>query len=433
MTLKVEVISKEILKPSTPTPIHLQKLKLSVLDQCMPAVHVPVILFYSKNNADLPHLKKSLSVVITDFYPLAGRVSGNQFIDCNDEGVNFVETQVDGPICDVVSNPEVDQLSQLFPGDNREALLSIQANKFGCGGLAISVSISHKVGDASSLSFFVNHWAAVTRGDIRVLCLDFNTASLFPPHDDLPSGSPPVGLPIQKLVSKRYVFDAQNIAALKAKISDNPGTAVPTRVETVGAFIWRCAMNAVRMRVAGAETSQSVMGVALNFRGRMVPPASKFMFGNIAVSTQATSNIEDEIKLSSLVVQLQEAKRRVDGNYTTQLQTEQGFLAYYHLLGDVFLQYIRGELEFYILTSWCRFPFYEVDFGWGEPSWVTYANFSNKNVIALMDTKCGHGIEAWVTLDEEDMTKFQCEPDLTAFFPHGSTFYPTLGPGCEEP
>ncbi|ONI30186.1 hypothetical protein PRUPE_1G235900 [Prunus persica] len=49
MKVEVEVISKEIIKPSSPTPDHLRYLQLSFLDQLAPPVYNPFVLFYEFN------------------------------------------------------------------------------------------------------------------------------------------------------------------------------------------------------------------------------------------------------------------------------------------------------------------------------------------------------------------------------------------------
>ncbi|KAF5208118.1 Vinorine synthase-like [Thalictrum thalictroides] len=77
--------------------------------------------------------------------------------------------------------------------------------------------------------------------------------------------------------------------------------------------------------------------------------------------------------------------------------------------------FLKDDVKAYIFTSWCRFPYYETDFGWGNPIWVTSINLILNNTVTLMDTKTGEGIEAWVTLDELDMARFECEQELLAF------------------
>ena len=78
MVMNVEIISKEIIKPSSPTPHHLRKFKLSFLDQLPPLFHFPIIWFYdNKKFVDVEPfersrlLKESLAETLTHFYPLA--------------------------------------------------------------------------------------------------------------------------------------------------------------------------------------------------------------------------------------------------------------------------------------------------------------------------------------------------------------------------
>ncbi|PON71600.1 Transferase [Trema orientale] len=71
------------------------------------------------------------------------------------------------------------------------------------------------------------------------------------------------------------------------------------------------------------------------------------------------------------------------------------------------------EMELYNCSiSWCKFPLYETDFGWGKPIWVSSASLSFKNSIILVDTRLGDGIEAWVTLEEENMSTFERDEEL---------------------
>ncbi|KAE8123967.1 hypothetical protein FH972_018880 [Carpinus fangiana] len=60
--MKVEIISKEIIKPSSPTlPHDLRNLKGSFLDQLAPTTYIPIILFYQpKSGHDFDQPKNRL-------------------------------------------------------------------------------------------------------------------------------------------------------------------------------------------------------------------------------------------------------------------------------------------------------------------------------------------------------------------------------------
>lgn len=50
MTLKMEFVGEEVIKPSSPTPNHLQRLHLSLFDQFLPPTYQTVVLFYDKES-----------------------------------------------------------------------------------------------------------------------------------------------------------------------------------------------------------------------------------------------------------------------------------------------------------------------------------------------------------------------------------------------
>ena len=279
--MKVEVIARDTIKPSSSTPDHLRSLQFSFLDQIATPVFMPMVFFYPIDcdvNDRTERLKKSLSETLTRFYPLAGRVKDNAFIDCNDEGVHFVQARVKCQLSDVVRQPEPNQLNKLLPYelDNvGDLILAIQVNLFDCGGMAIGVCISHKIADALSLIMFLNNWAATTRGDSDrdTVSPRFDLTTLFPPK--IISGfKPSTGIIKDKIVTKRFVFNASTIAALRAKYADHDASGVlqsrPTRIEALSAFIWSRFIATTQ----GKPDSGKFYTVlhAKNLRTRMDPP-----------------------------------------------------------------------------------------------------------------------------------------------------------------
>lgn len=75
----------------------------------------------------------------------------------------------------------------------------------------------------------------------------------------------------------------------------------------------------------------------------------------------------------------------------------------------------EGSLVIYKCSSWCKFPLLEFDFGWGKPVWSCSVNNLVSNTIALMDTKDGGGVEAFVTLDEDEMGFFEQDQELLQY------------------
>nr|XP_027103215.1 vinorine synthase-like [Coffea arabica] len=226
MVTNLEILSKEMIKPSSPTPHHLRNLQLSLLDQIVPSAYIPLIFFYNANqlqssNKDHPKiaqiLKQSLSNVLTQFYPLAGGLTSEiSSVDCNDSGALFVEAQVHTTLSEVTEKPIMEELKQFVPleSNSRNAMdkpktvvLAVQITFFDCGGIAVGVQISHKIADGTSLVTFLNSWAASCRGDDEhMLPPAFEWAKLFPPIDMSCFGfKPPTAKTKEKIVTERFV------------------------------------------------------------------------------------------------------------------------------------------------------------------------------------------------------------------------------------
>ncbi|XP_039165544.1 uncharacterized protein LOC120291858 [Eucalyptus grandis] len=96
---KIEVVSTDTIKPSSPTPPHLRNFKFCLLDQLSPPFYVPIVLFYSDpdqkaapNSASVTgNLKTSIAQALSLFYPLGGRVKGNADVDCYDDDALYLE------------------------------------------------------------------------------------------------------------------------------------------------------------------------------------------------------------------------------------------------------------------------------------------------------------------------------------------------------
>ncbi|KAF3456569.1 hypothetical protein FNV43_RR01223 [Rhamnella rubrinervis] len=187
--MKVEVIYREKIKPSSPTSHHLSTFKLCLIDQLAPVMYIPIILFYPFSSGlpnDLEsiahkanHLKKTL-----------------QFIG---------------------AEPESKEAS-------KGPLLVVQVTFFECGGMSIGISISHKIADASTLHTFLNSWVATTLGSREAVLPEFKAASLLPPSE------PPALNKIPgQCRTRRFVFNPEKMAALRCKSASE---TVKTQLES---------------------------------------------------------------------------------------------------------------------------------------------------------------------------------------------------------
>lgn len=163
-----------------------------------------------------------------------------------------------------------------------------QVNFFECGGLALSLLISHKVADALSFFTFLNAWAAAARGDPGITDPCFNSSELFPPIN-ISGFQTSSGIVKDNISTRRFVFDAATIASLREQFADLNNVAAtadqprrrPTRVEALSSFLWSRYMASTQPIEARGNKIYTVLH-AVNLRTRTEPPMSERHFGNIS-------------------------------------------------------------------------------------------------------------------------------------------------------
>ncbi|KAJ4890771.1 HXXXD-type acyl-transferase family protein [Raphanus sativus] len=427
----MEKMSVETIKPPSATPQCLRTLPLSVVDYRMQPVYTYACLFYT-NDPSIPRqettkkLKTSLSQTLTSFYPFAGRVNGLA-VDCNDEGVIFVEATLGNSTLSAFLNspaPDSNDIQQtLLPlhcvPQTSEAsvtwpLLLVKASYFQCGGMSLGICMSHKLADAASLSAFVRVWAATARGESGTVGKpEFAGINVFPPPPPPPNDASNVAETLRPKitgVTKRFVFSGSKIDELKANVEQ---THKPTRVQCVTALLWRCVSANTK-----ASTTK-VLYQPANLRTKIPSLLSENLIGNLISTSMTLSRKGEEIQIQETVKELRERAEELTGLVQEENDVSAASLGS-KLLGKMVNDYSKLSNEpghsMYAVTSWCRMPFYEADFGKGCPVWVV-GNVAPRLelVTMLLDSNDFKGIEAWVTLSEEDMVSFEQNSELLAF------------------
>ncbi|XP_038893435.1 stemmadenine O-acetyltransferase-like [Benincasa hispida] len=428
MAVEIQIISKETIKPSSPTPEHLRRYSLAFLDQVTVDVYNPMVYFYTAGSATpaeiANHLKKSLSDVLTHYYPLAGRVNYDEFfIDCNDDGIPFIETRVNCRLSDVMNTPFPSELNKFLPfelDELDEVSMGVQLNVFECGGVAVGICISHKISDALSFFIVVNGWAAYCRGEKEALRTHLSSAELFPPAK---TGLYNTRTSIfRQRVARRYQIDAVNVESIRAKYAECPAMQNQrraSRVEALSAFIYSrfiAAIKAVSMEDRSSESEKKIFLVchAVNIRSRLDPPVPEYAFGNYYRSTFAvpSEGILNDNYCYDLVKLAREEIGKIDKHYLQRLQESSKFL---DSMKKAAAQFSTGELISCSFTSLCRMPIYDVDFGWGKPEWISSPALIFKNLFVFIDKKDGDGVDIYVHLKEEHMNKFEADEEFLKY------------------
>ncbi|PIN14891.1 Vinorine synthase [Handroanthus impetiginosus] len=198
----------------------------------------------------------------------------------------------------------------------------------------------------------------------------------------------------EKITTKRLVFDKEKLAKLK-KVATSGEVKNPTRVEAVSAFIWRHFIEAARVKTDMKNTSFAAVH-AVNLRPRAIPPIPGHAFGNcwraaFAILSQTEDSFDLVTKLRSAITEINDGyiKKLQHGDYLSNLSK--------------WIDFFKKDIHVCNFTSWCRFPMYKVDFGWGKPVWVCTTTLPFKNLVILMSSSSGDGIEAWVNVPDHDL------------------------------
>ncbi|KAK3185113.1 hypothetical protein Dsin_032399 [Dipteronia sinensis] len=334
----VQITSKKLIKPSVPTPIHLQNMRLSFMDQFTFPTTVPVIFYYPASNITVERQTNWRN-----------------------------RSSVDGQFSQILQGRvDAKELNQLVPDQVEESatnpLLAIQVSIFNCGGLTIGLRFSHRIMDAFTLFLFVKGWAKTCKVGImnEVISPNFDSGIRFPTRDHVSGQKPPTSSKTRpQVVTKRFVFDAKAISKLKAEQALGSCYQFSV-VELTIALIWRAQINAARARYEHLRSSLLLLPM----------------------------NLRDEDEFFSKVI------------------PKPG--------REIIEEFTKGNGDLRTFTSWRNLDMYEVDFGWGKPAWVSVAERPYGGIF-LMDRNGGDGIEAWVTMDEQEMPFLQQDPHIANF------------------
>ncbi|WCJ44543.1 HXXXD-type acyl-transferase family protein [Euphorbia peplus] len=268
--------------------------------------------------------------------------------------------------------------------------------------------------DGDGLRMFLKGWSTNSGRS------DFTVSSTFFPDDEgdlsvRDSSNSMWGTFLKKgsFRTKRFVFDASGIAKLKDEAIQSGMISSPTRVEVVSAILWKSMADT--SRELNGFGRPSLLNHMVNLRRRMEPSLSGKSLGNFLWIASAKHG-ETEPKFEDLASKIKESKSRIDLEFVEKIKGKEGKLVMLKSLEATSEIGSKSGGDYYVFSSWCNFGYYDVaNFGWGKPIWVSCVGTSSSyyfNLIVLIDTKCGKGVEAWVTLDEQEMTILERNQDI---------------------
>eukprot|EP00253_Pinus_taeda_P004889 PITA_04889 len=432
--------------PAIPTVKH--RMFLSMFDlNMLPFNNMRFLLFYKPTASTtekefcviVENLKRSLSLVLVDFYPFAGRLqlkgreSRRPEVDCNDGGVDFMEASTDMTFQDVETSDfqHTNFFQQLVPtrNENYEApLLSVQVTAFLGGGICIGVRFHHVIADAMSFWHFMECWAERSRGipiskkphhmrtvfkrdnenytlpnilftNKRVLThlskearvSSFTRDMKYAGSTGSPSEENSLNIStIHKSMKKETKLEVSAFhfsEKLIKKLKKRSGTL--SSLIAVTAQFWRCIMKA---REVGEEERVAIRVVA-ECRGRVKQHLPPTYFGNCLsygyAQTTANELFEQDIRFSARLIQEiinsctteEYINNQVDW-CESQLSMNSGQAATKKLSG------VRYIVET-IMSP--KYLIYNIDYGWGSPLSVQDAFMDTSHIIGGLFLLAGRG------------------------------------------
>ncbi|KAL1830112.1 hypothetical protein ACET3Z_008524 [Daucus carota] len=433
--METQIIATKLIKPAVPTPDHLRICKLTFLDQLAPMVHVPFMQFYKANHDEnvQEKLLNSLSQTLIRFYPLAGRfIEDGWYIDCNDMGAEYIEAKINIELHEflTLAPQNIHLLDHLLARNDLEAvsylattpILCLKVTTFRCGGIAICTHLSHKLVDGFTAAAFFREWSGTCKSNtIRQQVAfppDYGLDKVFATRnipDDINPKHDLSESPKQKVVTKIFVFGEQAISTLKSRLANGTDITRPTRVEAVTSTVLKAITAATDSR-----KDYLMFYCAINMRGRtsLMKRASEdnsLLCGNFCIPVPIKINRNDKnLEVQDVVTLMRTKIGEVAELCSRTLNPDDLYSKLALNLNEIIGSMGKENVDTVYFSSLCRFPFYEADFGWGKPEWVTTGGMTIE-LAFFMDPKSGGGIAATVCLEEEKMVRFECDPDILAF------------------
>ncbi|GAY53494.1 HXXXD-type acyl-transferase family protein [Citrus sinensis] len=379
---EVKPTGKSIVKAIGPLP-EPHTLQLSNLDLLSGRFPVTYFYFYRRpfgKNYPLiiQTLRISLAKTLNFYYPFAGRIIQNPQtnepeIICDNNGALVLEAEANIPLV----NHDFYNLNESLQGKlvsiQPDFPLQIQVTSYTCGGISITFSFDHALGDASSFGKFLVSWSEIAQQK-PITCspdLQRNLRARFPPsyHPSLDQTFVKCtieeisNIPSTNILLKRlYHIDASSISRLQQLASVKGKKR--TKVEAFSAYIWKIMVTSI-----DEKHGKCKMGWLVDGRCRILKyenPMSSYI-GNVLSLAVGEASVT-ELKQGSI----SEIANRVHDSIT-KVTNEAHFLDLIdwiecHRPGLMLARVVLGrDGPTVVVSSGRRFPVAELDFGFGNP------------------------------------------------------------------
>ncbi|CAL5082635.1 unnamed protein product [Urochloa decumbens] len=425
--MEVKVLSSKLVRPAYnagAAPPADEYIPLSVFDRVTFNMQMAIIYAFPPPAPSPAAIEKGLAVVLAEYRAFAGQLGespdGAPALLLNDRGARFVEAEVDADLVDMAPAKPTPDLLRLHPDLEQELqeVVLLQLTRFRCGSLAVGFTSNHVAADGHATSNFLVAWGRATRGLPTGLPPVYHQAVLFKPrasprvdfdHRNREYRTPADGEEehghggAENIVIHKAHFTKDFIAALRGKASEGRGRPF-SRFETILAHLWRTMTRA--RGLSPDETSQ--IRLSVDGRYRLGLPAE--YFGNLVLWAFPTSTVADLLgrPLKHAAQVIHDEVARVDGGYFRSFidfassgAVEREGLAPSAVCKDVMCPNVEVD-------SWLTFPFYELDFGTGSPTYFMPSYFPTEGMLFLVPSYIGDGsVDAFVPVFQHNLEAFK--------------------------
>ena len=399
-----------LVPPAGPTPGGT--LPLSSIDKTAAVrVMVDFIQVFQSPSSDsssvdeqVAAMRQGFARALVPYYPVAGRIAeptpGEPVVDCTGEGVWFVEAAASCSLADVngledrpLAIPKADLIPRP-PADHKleDQILLAQITKFSCGGYAVGICFSHLVFDGQGAAQFLTAVGEMARGLPEPSVKPIWSRDAIPNPPKPPLGPPP-SFTAFNFVKSTVEISLDSIKRVKDQVAAETAQRCST-FDVVTAMIFKCRAAAIgsapdaEVRLGFAAGTRHLLGSSL--------PSPEGYYGNCVYPgglARASKDVE-EASLVEIVTAIREAKDALSARFLDWLGGGAKDSHY-----NVSLDY--GTL---VVTDWSHVGFNDVDYGFGEPTYVFTLNDDVNivpSVVYLKPPKPKQGIRLVLQCVEE--------------------------------
>ncbi|TYI20779.1 hypothetical protein ES332_A07G260400v1 [Gossypium tomentosum] len=398
------------------------------------------------NSVILPKLKRSLSLTLVHYLPLAGNLKWppNEpkpiILYTPNDGVSLTVAHSDADF-NILSSDGVYDAAELHPlkpdlviSDVSASAIALQVTLFPNKGFCIGITAHHAVLDGQTTTMFIKSWAyickqgndensplppeltpvfdrSVLKGPdgLDMLYLNQWLASSWSDSETSKKSlkimtSAGGGGAASDLVRATFEITREDFKKLRervlSKLSDSAKEVHLSTFVLSFAYVATCMMKARRdgdRKVAFAFTADC--------RPRLNPPVSQNYFGNCNRPKIEVAKARDFLDENGFVFAVQKTSGMVKA--LTERWVLEGMEKMLSYCFDVLKEASESKLQIISVAGSPRFGVYGIDFGWGKPQKVVVVSIDKSGAISMAESRDGSGgVEIGLALNKHEMNNF---------------------------